>query len=1033
MIRTPVQMFSALAAAVALLEAAPARDVLIDRLIPARTATVPLRELSQGQLYALLVSALEPSRLPETGLEVKLVGVGGKRLHPGDGDLYLQARAGNAPPQLQITGAGRGQLRVRVSALSEGFTEIEPNDDWRMANPLPLGGVLAASADDAAYLPAAGTKPDPEAGADWYRIDFDGRQPKLVFFQLEFLDRDNIPADVTVWRVVDGQLRAYTEGEDPVTLPHEVQALPGNKFTTRILREPGAYYVKALARHPAYRIRTRVYDPPPYPDPRQAVQTAVDYLLGAGDSWHANTPRRGGVWSRAATVHQETSLCVACHPTHFTLRAALYANRQGYPIPQREQLDFLVERFYNNPRPLFGFEAEGAVWARVISAPANVLGRMSHLVDLYERQIAGERRDWFHQGIRRYLELYYQGRTQLPPDETNGNVPLVSAYEVAWYAWENTRDPNLARLVEQDSGIKNLVDLCYQTLALASIDPQRYRAKIQANAERLLRLQRPSGQWSMKFEAEEKEVEFQTGHVLWALQAAGIPRTQEQVARGLNYLLSRQQPFGGWMDPLQSFENFRTPFRETQMAVLALSAYFPQTAATPPAAGEFSAWGGALGEAMRLEALAQRAAADALPEAVARLGHPSKLVQRAAAYLVRQILTRREVSPQPLIQALASPDERVRWGATRVFATHFAALARRDELAAPLMARLNDPAPAIALQAAQAAWQWWFWTPSPSVRDRIEDALLDGLRQPSHPWVEQARRNAVYNIADENIRYLYNNWVPLVNRAEDRDRIVRGRLAIEERQARKFAEFLREADDASRKRLLSALVEFPLRRADIYDPQADHRVPVSPPVYNRIGNDIEQIAFFGPSAERLAEALLPLLESADADLRRLARDAAQLVRDANFAAPAALAGPAGPARAALLARTAPPTPPASVASAPAAAPAARPAFARPDEAYFRGYVQPILETRGKDGVACVHCHASHAIFDGSWSTALRVVDLADPENSLILRKPTSSAEIEGTLEAQSGGAKLSHGGGVRWEKGSPEYNTILNWIRGAKP
>jgi len=28
---------------------------------------------------------------------------------------------------------------------------------------------------------------------------------------------------------------------------------------------------------------------------------------------------------------------------------------------------------------------------------------------------------------------------------------------------------------------------------------------------------------------------------------------------------------------------------------------------------------------------------------------------------------------------------------------------------------------------------------------------------------------------------------------------------------------------------------------------------------------------------------------------------------------------------------------------------------------------------------------------------------------------------------------VSHGGGVRWERGSPEYNTILNWIKGAKP
>src|SRR5205085_9095325 len=37
----------------------------------------------------------------------------------------------------------------------------------------------------------------------------------------------------------------------------------------------------------------------------------------------------------------------------------------------------------------------------------------------------------------------------------------------------------------------------------------------------------------------------------------------------------------------------------------------------------------------------------------------------------------------------------------------------------------------------------------------------------------------------------------------------------------------------------------------------------------------------------------------------------------------------------------------------------RPVKVRLDEAYFRGYVQPILEKRGKDGYACVHCHATH--------------------------------------------------------------------------
>ena len=89
--------------------------------------------------------------------------------------------------------------------------------------------------------------------------------------------------------------------------------------------------------------------------------------------------------------------------------------------------------------------------------------------------------------------------------------------------------------------------------------------------------------------------------------------------------------------------------------------------------------------------------------------------------------------------------------------------------------------------------------------------------------------------------------------------------------------------------------------------------------------------------------------------------------------------------------------PASASARAAAARFGRPVAVRksPDEAYFRAYVQPILEKRGKDGYACVHCHATHTLFNGTYSTVMNVVDLNDPENSLILRKPTSSAESEG--------------------------------------
>ena len=64
----------------------------------------------------------------------------------------------------------------------------------------------------------------------------------------------------------------------------------------------------------------------------------------------------------------------------------------------------------------------------------------------------------------------------------------------------------------------------------------------------------------------------------------------------------------------------------------------------------------------------------------------------------------------------------------------------------------------------------------------------------------------------------------------------------------------------------------------------------------------------------------------------------------------------------------------------------------------------------------------------NYRSALKVVDPDNPENSLILRKPLSTAEVEGTF-----GASLAHGGGQRWNSADhTAYKTILEWIRGAK-
>src|SRR5205823_2387829 len=138
-------------------------------------------------------------------------------------------------------------------------------------------------------------------------------------------------------------------------------------------------------------------------------------------------------------------------------------------------------------------------------------------------------------------------------------------------------------------------------------------------------------------------------------------------------------------------------------------------------------------------------------------------------------------------------------------------------------------------------------------------------------------------------------------RESDREQAIRGRLNVESRLADKFAHVLTHGPDLQKQQLLAALTEFPLRRGDVYDLDSDLQKK-APPVYNRIGNDIEQIAFFGESRDKLAGALLPLLESPDVRTRHSTETAALLVRDTRFAETNRIAGSTGPATAQLLAK-----------------------------------------------------------------------------------------------------------------------------------
>jgi hypothetical protein len=118
-----------------------------------------------------------------------------------------------------------------------------------------------------------------------------------------------------------------------------------------------------------------------------------------------------------------------------------------------------------------------------------------------------------------------------------------------------------------------------------------------------------------------------------------------------------------------------------------------------------------------------------------------------------------------------------------------------------------------------------------------------------------------------------------------------------------------------------------------------------------------------------------------------------------------------------------------------------PKRASPDFDFFAAKIQPILSRPGADGKACVMCHASHAIFKlrvprtanetrENYSSALKVIDLAEPRKSLLLIKPTRPNDAAGDANLYL----ATHNGGERWagDESSVEYQTILEWIRGAK-
>ena len=598
------------------------------QLTPEKPLELTFGEFSAGELYGVTVALPRPSALAETDhVDVRIEDAEGtlfsKTLHAGDPDLYVTARPRqDGPARLVAASTNAIELAVDMNVLTvEGKTDViiaaGPSDTWQTAQPIELGKTVFASNDERAYIPpvgdAAETLANMFSGAQWYTFTYAGQREQTVHFVVDIIDRD-VPMDVALFVRDDTgeqtRIMPYEQGVERF-IPEQSTTFHGlYKFITRTI-SPGTYYVRVMGNHPSYQLRTEVYDPPPYTGPgvsreaaaSKAIRIAMDYLINKGDSWHANTPRRGSVVLRTSTALQETQTCIACHPTHFTTRAEIVGVQNGWPVRQRHAMKFLTERLYNNPRPLYGYP--DAAWARMISAPGNVLGRLAYIEMEFENRVSKAPRAGIMPDIANFLEMYWQGVDE-PIDESAGTLPLESGIEIAMHnrfmfdeLHRRTGQLKYAKLRDQIENIivqsepRDVLALAWKMTALGRFDREKYADLIHEMVERMFSYQRDDGTWPMVFSDKivgfdyyrqrhtEKDApldehgkpvasEFQTHHSVYALACCGVTTDDPRLAKAVDWCLSRQWPSGAWQGN-PDYKNFDTTFRETQYAIMAMA------------------------------------------------------------------------------------------------------------------------------------------------------------------------------------------------------------------------------------------------------------------------------------------------------------------------------------------------------------------------------------------------------------------------------------------------------------------------------
>ena len=310
----------------------PARAVDAEGIYTAPTANwSKLLHALDGDVYLLYRAPLKGTyRLSAAPADDDVSIFDGKRWREAGKVAVINA----APRRVSWPQVAKVNVTLAVRSVAEGdvqkaklFLEAEPNDTPEQAQPLTLRNTVdddhfnvMGGSDDIEYFDNGRVG---SSGDDWYRLEFTGKEPRLLSACLSIADQQ-VAARIRTYalstkdaKLEPGKLLPikgeYSDGKNPNERVHQQQEQ--HRIAINRTLNPGhVYFLRVEANTPGYDLELRIVKPAPFNDPRQAVRHALYDHIGQVDSWLANRPRGASVERRIRdTGNLLGTQCMSCH------------------------------------------------------------------------------------------------------------------------------------------------------------------------------------------------------------------------------------------------------------------------------------------------------------------------------------------------------------------------------------------------------------------------------------------------------------------------------------------------------------------------------------------------------------------------------------------------------------------------------------------------------------------------------------------------------------------------------------------------